>query len=117
MRTNCYKLEIFVPRTHFEPVRLALQQADAGHIGLYDSCLSVTEVTGFWRPLPGADPYDGEIGRLCSAPEYKIEVCCLAEKLADTLAAVKTAHPYEEPVINVIALAATGLTKREDLPR
>ena len=34
------KLEIFVPETHLEGLRQALQAADAGHIGQYDSCLS-----------------------------------------------------------------------------
>ncbi len=106
---QCCKLEIFVPRTHLEPLRAALTAVDAGHIGKYDSCLSVTETVGWWRPLPGADPYDGTVGQLCSAPEYKVEVTCRADRLRQTLAAVRAAHPYEEPVINVIALAATGL--------
>ena len=44
-----------------------------------------------------------------TAEELKIEVCCRGERLHETLAAVRAAHPYEEPVINVIPLAATGL--------
>ena len=36
-------------------------------------------------------------------------ICCKGEFLAETLAAVRAAHPYEEPVINVLPLAATGL--------
>lgn len=111
MQVQIVKLEIFVPESHFEAVRVALQQEDAGHIGNYDSCLSTTQVQGYWRPLAGADPYDGEVGVLCSAPELKIEVCCRVEKLPQTLCAVKAAHPYEEPVINVLPLLATGLSE------
>lgn len=47
------KLEIFLPPTHLEVVQKALQEVDAGHIGNYDSCMSVSPVTGYWRPLDG----------------------------------------------------------------
>lgn len=104
-----YKLEIFVPESHFEAVRQALADADAGHIGRYDQCLSVSRTEGFWRPLDGARPYRGRPGELCRAQELKIEVCCRAGQLAETLRLVKRAHPYEEPVINVLPLCGTGL--------
>lgn len=79
-----YKLEIFVPESHFEAVRQALADADAGHIGRYDQCLSVSRTEGFWRPLDGARPYRGRPGELCRAQELKIEVCCRAGQLAET---------------------------------
>ena len=103
------KLEIFLPPSHLEAVQAALRQADAGHIGRYDSCLSYHPVTSCWRPLEGTDPYLGRPGQLCRAEEIKIEVCCPAARLDKTLAAVKAAHPYEEPVINVLPLYKTGL--------
>ena len=103
------KLEIFLPESHFEVVCEALWAVDAGHIGRYDRCLSWTEVHSCWRPLEGASPYDGQVGALSRAKEVKIEVCCMEERLAETLAAVRVAHPYEEPVINVLPLLGTGL--------
>lgn len=45
------KLEIFLPPSHLEVLQKALQEVDAGHIGNYDSCMSVSPVTGYWRPL------------------------------------------------------------------
>ena len=57
----------------------------------------------------GTDPFLGTPGEVCQAEELKIEVCCQGERLCETLAAIRAAHPYEEPVINVIPLAATGL--------
>lgn len=102
------KLEIFIPKTHFEQLQKALQDADAGHVGDYDSCLSFSEVQGFWRPLLGSNPYDGEIGKLCYGTEYKVEVLCKAVNVKKTIAEIKKVHPYEEPVINVIPLY-TGL--------
>ena len=104
-----YKLEIFLPESHFEAVRQALWAVDAGHIGAYDRCMSWSRVHSCWRPLEGTSPFWGTPGEVCRAEELKLEVCCLGERLAETLAAVRAAHPYEEPVINVIPLAATGL--------
>ncbi len=75
------KLEIFIPTSHFDVLREALRSAGAGALGNYDSTLSYSLVKGCWRPLPGADPYDGEIGILCEAEEYKVEVCCEAENV------------------------------------
>lgn len=104
-----YKLEIFIPESHFRPLQKALQAVDAGHIGQYDSCLSYSRVTGTWRPLPGTDPYIGEEGIISEEPEFKVEVTIRAENLDRTIRAIKDVHPYEEPVINVIELVRTGL--------
>ena len=110
MRTfTCCKLEIFIPETHLEPLQMALQRVDAGHIGKYDSCMSYSPVTGCWRPLEGSAPYIGSCGRISAEPELKVEVTCLTDRLKETVAAVKEVHPYEEPVINVIPLYMTGV--------
>ena len=109
MKQEVYKLEIFLPESHFDAVREALWSVDAGHIGAYDRCMSWSRVHSCWRPLEGTDPFLGTPGEVCRAEELKLEVCCLGERLAETLAAVRAAHPYEEPVINVIPLAGTGL--------
>ena len=106
---SIYKLEIFLFYCHLEAVCRALWSADAGHIGAYDRCLSWSRVQSCWRPLPGTSPFLGAPGELCRAEEIKVEVCCLGERLEETLSAVRGAHPYGEPVINVLPLAATGL--------
>ena len=109
MESEFCKLEIFLPESHLEAVQQALWSVDAGHIGQYDRCLSWSRVNSCWRPLEGTDPYLGRPGQLYRAEEIKIEVCCPAARLDETLAAVKAAHPYEEPVINVLPLLKTGL--------
>ncbi len=104
-----FKLEIFIPESHFAELRKALQKADAGHIGNYDCCLSYSKVIGTWRPLPGTDPFIGKENKISEEEELKVEVTVRGEKLDETLKAVKAVHPYEEPVINVIELYRTGL--------
>jgi len=105
---RCCKLEIFIPESHLEALREALRAVDAGHIGNYDCCLSYSCVTGCWRPLAGAHPYLGEEGAVSEEAELKVEVTCLRERVEETVRAVRAAHPYEEPVINVIPLYRTG---------
>ena len=48
------KLEIFLPPSHLEVLQKALQEVDAGHIGNYDSCMSVSPVTWMCPPPPFA---------------------------------------------------------------
>ena len=102
------KLEIFIPESHLAVLQEALREADAGHIGQYDCCLSYSAVTGCWRPLEGTAPYLGTIGEVCTAPELKVEVTCPTERVDAVVEAVKRVHPYEEPVINVLPLYRTS---------
>ncbi len=103
------KLEIFIPESHFSQLQKALQNVDAGHIGNYDSCLSYSRVMGTWRPLVGTNPYIGSENEISCEPELKVEVTIRAEKIDETIRAIKAVHPYEEPVINAIPLLAAGL--------
>ncbi len=109
MTISFLKLEIFIPDTQLDALQSALREVDAGHIGRYDCCMSYSQVMGTWRPLPGTAPYIGEEGRISREPELKVEVTIRAERLDETLRAVKAIHPYEEPVINVIPLWGTGM--------
>ena len=82
MDFDYYKLEIFIPETHFRVLQKALQEVDAGHIGNYDSCLSYSRVTGTWRPLEGTHPYIGSEDEISEEPEFKVEVTVKADALA-----------------------------------
>ena len=102
------KIEIFIPCSHLGVLQEALRSVGAGSFGFYDSALSYSPVKGCWRPLEGASPYDGEIGVLKYADEYKVEVCALLENLEKTIEAIRKVHPYETPVINAIPLLKLG---------
>ncbi len=103
------KLEIFIPETHLPQLQNALQEADAGHIGNYDSCLSYSPVKSTWRPLAGTHPYIGDQGTVSCELELKVEVTIRVEKLKETIAMIKAVHPYEEAVINAIPRIGIGL--------
>ena len=108
MDARYYKLEIFIPETHFRALQKALQEADAGHTGNYDSCLAYSQVTGTWRALAGAQPYIGAPGEVSEAPEIKVEVTLRTAQVQEVVHAVRRVHPYEEPVIDAIPLWRTS---------
>jgi hypothetical protein len=62
-------------------------------------------VQGYFRPLPGANPFQGEIGKIQETREAKIEVNCRHELVSEAINVIRRAHPYEEPLVNVIPLA------------
>lgn len=99
-----FKLEIYIPESHFKELQMVLQSVDAGHIGNYDSCLSYSRVRGTWRPLAGSNPYIGEENVISEEDELKVEVNVRKENLVKTLQAIRSVHPYKEPLINVIPL-------------
>jgi hypothetical protein len=104
MQFDKVKIEIYLPREFILPVRDALHESGAGHVGQYDHCVSITEVSGYWRPLDLAKPYQGVKGQIEFGTECKLEVVCPASLAAGAVQAVRKVHPYEEPIINVIPL-------------
>ncbi len=98
------KIEVYLPANHLEAVRIALLNAGAGIVGNYDNVFSTTAVTGHWRPLDGANPFQGKLGEIEIASEIKLEVNCDRKRVSAVLKAIRTAHPYEEPLIRVIPI-------------
>jgi hypothetical protein len=98
------KIEVLVPDEHVEAVLAALHASGAGRIGAYDHCVSLSRVDGRWKPLPGASPYNGEVGTVMQGSETKVESVCDLSQASDVMQAVRTVHPYEEPVIHLLPL-------------
>jgi hypothetical protein len=98
------KLEIFIPEEYVDSLRDALNSVGVGRIGNYDHCIAVSRVQGYWRPLPGAEPYQGEIGEVESGEECKVEVSCRFENLDAALQVIGQVHPYDKPLINILPL-------------
>ena len=99
------KLEIFVPQEYALKIRDQLAKIGVGRIGDYDHCVAISPVQGYFRPLPGANPFKGEIGRIQEVIESKIEVNCKRELVNEAIKIIRRTHPYQEPLINVIPLA------------
>lgn len=99
-----FKIEISIPEEYTEELREALNAAGACRVGNYDNCMSIRKTRGYWRPLEGAAPFSGTIGKISEGEEVQVEVRCAREHVREALAAARRVHPYEEPVISVIPL-------------
>jgi hypothetical protein len=99
------KLEIFAPQEYALKIRDHLAEIGVGRIGDYDHCVAIYQVQGSFRPLPGANPFDGEIGRIQETIEAKVEVNCRRELVNEAIQIIRRVHPYEEPLVNIIPLA------------
>ncbi|MGO1462675.1 MAG: NGG1p interacting factor NIF3 [Marinobacter sp.] len=96
-----YKICYFVPETHLEKTRQALFDIGAGCIGEYDSCAWQCRGQGQFRPLEGSDPFLGENGQLEVVDEFKVELVCRDDLIKQAVAALRQAHPYEEPAYEI----------------
>lgn len=90
------KLVVFCPPSESDQLRQALFNAGGGEIGNYDNCSFITEGTGTFRPLEGAKPKKGEIGKVETSKEEKIEIIFEKFKKSRILKAMFDDHPYEE---------------------
>lgn len=95
------KLVVFVPEIHADAVREALGTAGAGKIGNYSFASFSSNGTGRFKPESGAHPAVGSVGTLAEVSEVRIEVLCERSELAQIVAAMKRAHPYEEVAYDI----------------
>ena len=98
------KLVWFVPTEALEATRAAVFEAGAGRIGDYERCSWYTAGTGTFLGGVGTDPAVGESGVEEHVPELRVEAVLPEESLEDVVAALRAAHPYEEPAYDVYPL-------------
>ncbi len=99
------KWVIFVPPEHAEEVRAAVFAAGAGSIGDYSQCSWSVTGTGQFLPGDAATPAIGRVGAVERVVEDRLEVVAPARARREVLAAMRAAHPYEEPAFDIVALA------------
>lgn len=100
--SNYIKIKVTVPIDSAGKVRQALGEAGAGKLGNYNFCSYSYPVKGRFRPLAGAHPAIGKVGELEDVDEEIIEVICNKDIIEKVIAALKKAHPYEEPAIDIM---------------
>jgi hypothetical protein len=98
------KLVVFVPESALDALRDALFAAGAGRIGEYERCSWYTAGTGTFLGGEDADPSIGERGREERVQELRLETIFPAERQSEVVAALREAHPYEEPAFDVYEL-------------
>ncbi len=98
------KLVVFVPPDALDAVRDALFAAGAGRIGDYERCSWYTEGTGTFLGGAATSPAVGERGVEERVPELRLDTVFPEERQAEVVAALRRAHPYEEPAFDVYPL-------------
>ena len=99
------KLVVFVPHDDADRVRAAIVKAGGGSIGDYDSCTFTSAGEGRFRPLDGAHPAIGRVGEVEVVQEARVESVVPRGRRAAVIAAMRAAHPYEEPAFDLFELA------------
>ncbi|MGH3005016.1 MAG: hypothetical protein ACRDOS_03800 [Gaiellaceae bacterium] len=104
MSPEARKLVVFVPAEALDRVRDAVFAAGAGRIGDYERCSWYAEGTGTFLGGEGTSPTLGERGREERVPELRLETVFPADRHDEVVAALRRAHPYEEPAFDVYPL-------------
>ncbi|MFB9383292.1 Nif3-like dinuclear metal center hexameric protein [Pseudonocardia petroleophila] len=100
------KIVTFIPvGPAITAVHDALSAAGAGNIGDYSHCSFASAGTGQFKPLDGAQPAIGQVGRLERVAETRLEMVLPRGRRAAVVAALRAAHPYEEPAFDLLELA------------
>ena len=100
-----YKIVAFVPPDSLPAVAQAAFAAGAGRLGHYSQCGFAAAGAGTFFGQPDTHPAVGRPGRREEVAEQRWETLCPRGRLTAVLAAIRAAHPYEEPAVEVYPLA------------
>ena len=98
---NFVKIVTFVPLKDAQKVRMAMGDAGVGAKGKYSHASFTSFGVGRFKPLSGAHPAIGQVGRLEEVEEERIEVICKRSRVKRVITAIKSTHPYEEVPIEI----------------
>ncbi len=100
------KVVTFVPHADADRVVDALAEAGAGRIGAYARAAWTSTGTGTFTPLPGATPAIGAVGEREDVAETRVEMVLSRARRTAVVAALRAAHPYEEPAFDLFELVS-----------
>lgn len=104
------KIVVYAPVSDADKIRQAIGDAGGGKIGNYSHCSYSSVGFGRYKPLQGAHPAIGEVGKFEKVEEERIEFRCDKSIVKEVIEAIKEVHPYEE-----VALDIYPLISEEDL--
>ena len=97
---------VLVPEASAELLVDAMSAAGAGSLGEYSRCAWSVTGTGTFLPGAGARPAIGAPGVGEHVVEARVEMIAPRRLRSEVVAAVRRAHPYEEPAFDVLEPAA-----------
>jgi hypothetical protein len=103
-QTPRIQIIVGVPHTHLYALLEAMAAAGAGQLGEYTHCSYASDGVGRFKPSAAANPVLGERETINEVPEIRVETICERSKVKQVVAAIRAAHPYEEPMLYLIPL-------------
>ena len=104
------KIVVFLPAGDVSPVTNAAFDAGAGIIGGYNECAFLGMGIGQFCGGAETKPTVGTPNKNTAVEEVRLEMVAPREKLPAIAAAIRTAHSYEEPAIDIYPLISTQTT-------
>ena len=98
------KIAAFVQPDNLQAVAEAAWAAGGGHIGNYDRCSFQIRGQGTFRGLAGTNPTIGVTGKDEITEEVCLEMIAPLTAAPAVVAAMRNAHSYEEPAVDVYPL-------------
>ena len=99
-----YQISFYVPLLDAEKVKSAMFEAGSGEHGNYTQCSWQTEGMGQFMPIHNAKPAIGEIDKIETIPEVKVEMICHKDKIKEVVTSMKNTHPYESVAYSVVRM-------------
>ena len=121
LKSNQYKLSVFVPEDTCEKAAEAIFSAGGGVIGEFTRCSFRTKGKGTFKGSEKSSPAIGKKGEYRIVDEVKLEVLIDRWKLNYVLSELKKVHPYEELAYDLVPLdnpnVNFGIGAVGDLPK
>ncbi len=115
-----FNMSVYVPESHLVDVQEAVFSAGAGSQGAYSRCSWFVKGTGGFQPRKNANPYLGIAEMDERVEEIRLSFMVDTRNLENVVRALKSAHPYEEPVVDIVKNevggTSLGLGRIGDLP-
>ncbi len=105
---DAVKVIVFAPEADADALMEAMSAAGAGDIGAYSSCSFRVSGTGTFLAPESASPSTGRAGEMNREPELRLEMIAPKRRADDVVAALVSAHRYEEPAFDVVDVAANA---------
>lgn len=116
---NLYEVRTAVPEDRAEAVWNAAVSAGAGSVGAYREAGLVQNAEERYVPVAGAKPAFGAEGEAVRRPTTSLTWVVEAQSLSGVQAAIRKAHPYEEPYLTAVLSGARrrgGAGRVADVP-
>jgi dinuclear metal center YbgI/SA1388 family protein len=96
LKDSLVKIAVFIPEQHVDTVAAAMASSGAGVMGEYQSCSFQMTGKGTFRGSARSTPALGKPHRLEKLAEVRLEMIVPRPRVTAVVAAMKSAHPYEE---------------------